>query len=230
MKTQHSFALSIAAHLVVIGAVVAVLSMSTKEVEEEIVLELSMSAPEAKNQPSPIKQQMPSTVMQPTTPTHVTPKASPIVQPMADVIQPSQTLKNEVVAKAQTAPTVQKSEPIADKIQEPIVVPSPPSPPKPSAEEEYLDNHLSAIRDVLIKYRKYPNQALRLKQEGSASISFRLKSNGEVEDITVQSSSGYDILDSDALNLIAKTAHYFPRPPKSIRITVPLRYSLKNAG
>lgn len=229
MKTQHSFALSIAAHLVVIGAVVAVLSMSTREVEEEIVLELSMSALEVKNQPSPTKQ-ISSTVMQPTAPTHVTPKASPIVQPMADVIQPSQTLKNEVVARAQTAPAVQKSEPIADKIQEPIVVPSPPSPPKQSAEEEYLDNHLSAIRDVLIKYRKYPNQALRLKQEGSASISFRLKSNGEVEDITVQSSSGYDILDSDALNLIAKTAHNFPRPPKSIRITVPLRYSLKNAG
>lgn len=229
MKTQHSFALSIAAHLVVIGAVVAVLSMSTKEVEEEIVLELSMSTPEAKNQPSPAKQ-ISSTVMQPMTPTHVTPKTSPIAQPIADVIQPSQTLKNEVVARAQTAPTVQKSEPIAEKIQEPISVPSTPSPPKPSAEEEYLDNHLSAIRDVLVKYRKYPNQAVRLKQEGSASISFRLKSNGEVEDITVQSSSGYDILDSDALNLIAKTAHYFPRPPKSIRITVPLRYSLKNAG
>jgi protein TonB len=229
MKTQHSFALSIAVHLVVIGAVVAVLSMSTKEVEEEIVLELSMSALEVKNQPSPTKQ-ISSTVMQPTAPTHVTPKASPIVQPMADVIQPSQTLKNEVVARAQTAPAVQKSEPITDKIEEPIVVPSPPSPPKQSAEEEYLDNHLSAIRDVLVKYRKYPNQAVRLKQEGSASISFRLKSNGEVEDITVQSSSGYDILDSDALNLIVKTAHYFPRPPKSIRITVPLKYSLKNAG
>jgi len=227
MKTKHSFALSIAAHLVVIGAVVVVLAIPSKEIEEEIVLELSMSAPEEKNQPSPIKQQMPSTVMQPTTPTHVTPKTSPMAQPIADVIQPSQTLKNEVVAMAQTAPTVQKSEPVIEKIQEPLVVPSP---PKPSVEEEYLDNHLSAIRDVLIKYRKYPNQAVRLKQEGIAKISFRLKSNGEVEDIMVQSSSGYDILDSDALSLIEKTAHYFPRPPKSIRITVPLRYSLKNAS
>ena len=79
----------------------------------------------------------------------------------------------------------------------------------------------------MVKYRKYPSQAVRLKQEGAVKVTFRLKQNGDVEDVRIVGSSGYEILDEDALALIQKTAEYFPKPPKSVRITVPLNYALK---
>jgi periplasmic protein TonB len=112
---------------------------------------------------------------------------------------------------------------------EPKITPPAPQPivPQVNAQEQYLDDHLSTIRDILVKYRKYPSQAVRLKQEGSVKVTFRLKHNGEVEDIRVVGSSGYDILDNDALKLIQKSAEYFPKPPQSVRITVPLHYALK---
>ena len=142
----------------------------------------------------------------------------PIVQPLK--AQPQMVVKN--------TPEPQKSESVTINKSEPIAVTTPPA-PKPNIEEEYLDNHLSAIRDLLVKYRKYPSMAVRLRQEGSVRVSFRLKENGSVEDIRIVSPSGFDILDQDAVALIEKTASYFPKPPKPVRITVPLKYSLKTA-
>lgn len=235
MKTNKSFIFSIAVHLVLLGGVMAFFMMPKEEKEEEIVLELALNTPQEK--PSEIKtpskpHEIPHVQQQvPKQPSPTQPSPLPIAA-TAKVIEPiAQPIKTQPQAVVSNTPEPQKSEPNVVKKSEPIAVPTPPSPaPKPSAQEEYLENHLSAIRDLLIKYRKYPTMAVRLKQEGSVRVSFRLKENGSVEDVRIVNSSGFEILDQDAIALIEKTALYFPKPPKPVRITVPLKYSLKTAA
>lgn len=228
MKTSHSFGLSLVLHVVIVGVAVLFFSISPEK-DEEVVLELSLSAPS--EEPQPIaKNQIASSVSASMSTAKSLNTPEPVVkalsEPIKEAIAPESKVQKEPVAASNFAVVQQTTSIAANKVQEPS---APPAPPTVNVEEQYLDNHLSAIRDLLVKYRKYPNQAVRQKQEGDVRVSFRLKMNGEVEDITIISSSGYTILDDDAKALIEKTSLYFPRPPKSIRITVPLRYSLKTA-
>lgn len=215
MKIKSSFALSIIAHLIVIATALFFIALPKPHVDEEIMLDLTMSTQSEK---STVSSESKSVAVKPLTqPVAKSQETIPVVhEELGKTAVASEPSNSVNVAKAETA--------VAQKMPEPVVVPAPT--PK-DAEEEYLDNHLGAIRDLLVKYRKYPTQALRLKQEGIVKVSFRLTSNGEVEEIRVVSGSGYELLDENARELIEKTAHYFPKPPKNIRITVPLNYGIK---
>lgn len=223
MKTKRSFLLSAFLHAGIISGAVALSTLPTEEKEEEIVLELSLA------EPTPSKPQTEVVPIPKTqSPRHEkvqTPSSLPIVEE-AKVIEEIKPQIKEAIAETKPIETPQRIAQIEPKIAPQIPVIQPSSPPV-NVEEQYLDDHLSTIRDILVKYRKYPSQAVRLKQEGSVKVTFRLKQNGEVEDIRVVGSSGYELLDEDALALIQKTADYFPKPPKSVRITVPLNYALK---
>ncbi|PHM17262.1 MAG: hypothetical protein CJD30_07655 [Sulfuricurvum sp. PD_MW2] len=228
MKTSRSFGFSLVLHALIISVAVLFFSI-VPEKDEEVVLELSLSAPSEEPQPMAKNQISPSvtTAMQNVKSLNTPePVVKAVTEPIKEAIVSESKVQKEPVAVTNSAVVQQTASTATNKLPEPS---APPAPPTVNVEEQYLDNHLSAIRDVLVKYRKYPNQAVRQKQEGDVRVSFRLKANGEVEDITIISSSGYTILDDDAKALIEKTSLYFPRPPKSIRITVPLRYSLKTA-
>ena len=220
MKTKRSFFLSLFLHAGIISGAVALSTLPLEEKEEEVVLELSLSEPSPSSEVQPVVKQ---TVSQPqknqpiqnNIPTPVTP------EPIAEVQKSEQIVQKEIMLSPQPV-AVTQNEPKIIQITKPV-----PVTPSVDLEEQYLEDHLSTIRDLLVKYRKYPSQAVRLKQEGSVKVTFRLKQNGEVEDIRIVGSSGYELLDEDALKLIQKTAEYFPKPPKSVRITVPLNYALK---
>lgn len=221
MKTKRYFLLSAILHAGFITGAIAFTTIP-KEKDEEIVLELSLTEP-TPSQPQNVEKQivkpMPKETVQPTS-------QLPIVEQVKIVeeIKP-QPETRELIVESKPIETSQLAQ-MEPKIIPPVSTHQPITPPV-NAEEQYLDDHLSTIRDLLVKYRKYPSQAVRLKQEGAVKVTFRLKHNGEVEDVKVVGSSGYDILDEDALSLIKKTAEYFPKPPKSVRITVPLNYALK---
>lgn len=222
MRTKRSFFLSIFLHAGIITGVVA-LSALSQEKEEEVVLELVLSEPVSSNEEQPVVKQTVSVPqrIQPTQPNIATMVSSdPIVKAQKLEVK----VENEVVLPHQPVAVAQVSQNDPNVVS--ISKPMPPISPV-DVEEQYLDDHLSTIRDILVKYRKYPSQALRLKQEGAVKVTFRLKQNGEVEDVRVVGSSGYEILDDDAMALIQKSAGYFPKPPKAVRITVPLNYALK---
>ncbi|MDP3119799.1 MAG: TonB family protein [Sulfuricurvum sp.] len=229
MNPNKSLTLSVIVHLTMITVAIVIFTLPTHETEEEVVLELTLNTPQevqrSVSKPIPVPTITPQKKQEVSEVKH-----DPFpIQPQAKITEPIiQPTKAEPVVIAQKIPEPQLIQPTQVRKLEPVTPPTPAA-PKPSAEEEYLENHLSAIRDTLIKYRKYPKNAVRLRQEGAVRVSFRLTSSGEVEDITIQSSSGYEILDDDAKVLIEKTAHYFPKPPKTVRITVPLSYSLKMA-
>jgi protein TonB len=93
-------------------------------------------------------------------------------------------------------------------------------------EKEFLNAHLGEIRALLLQNLKYPKMAQKLKMQGDVRIAFSLNSDGSVEDIKIIESSSFEILDDDARGLIEKMAGHFPKPTKSVRISVPLSYVL----
>lgn len=225
MKARHSLALSALFHAAIVTAVLTF--NLPEEKEEEIVLELSLNAPDPTDQtiPQPAPQLTPDTSSralrqpQPQTTQAVLP-----VDPSSPAEVPSTVpLPAEPSRDVAQAPTPAEPDPM---IATGPAVPHPPPPEPLSAEQEYLDRHLASIRDLLLKYRKYPTQAVRMKQEGRVRVSFRLNRSGEVDEITILSSSGHAVLDEATIALIQKTALYFPKPPKPVRITIPLHYQL----
>ena len=222
MKTKRSFLLSIVLHAGIITGAVALSTLPKEEKEEEIVLELALKESSPANQVQPIvKSTLP--IPQKIEPVEAKPIVHRIPEPIVKAQEPEPKVQ-EVVVPSQPVAVAQVAQPEPKII--PVVKLMPVTPPV-NMEEQYLDDHLSTIRELLVKYRKYPSQAVRLKQEGAVKVTFRLKQNGDVEDIRIMGSSGYELLDDDAIALVQKVSEYFPKPPKTVRITVPLNYALK---
>ncbi|MFA6145654.1 MAG: energy transducer TonB [Sulfurimonas sp.] len=94
----------------------------------------------------------------------------------------------------------------------------------PNSGSEFLNAHLGEIRGLLLQNFRYPKEAQKRKMQGKVKVSFLLSSDGSVDNIKVVESSGFEVLDDDAVYLIERTASTFPKPTKSVRITVPLEY------
>ncbi|HEX5711543.1 MAG TPA: energy transducer TonB [Sulfuricurvum sp.] len=170
----------------------------------------------------------PQSVSPPKPPTPIVPKNIPMPPVVRPVIKPSPLVSR---------PTLPM--PAAQAVPQPIYAPTPVEAPKPVAaqpippqlppvnvEKEFLNAHLGEIRALLLQNLKYPKMAQKLRMQGDVRIAFSLNSDGSVENIKVVESSGFEILDEDARELIEKMAGRFPKPSKSVRISVPLSYVL----
>lgn len=175
------------------------------------------------NQPSPHQ----TNVIQ--QPQPVLSKAVPITPPVAHPpLQPTSAAVPTAITPLIPSPkpaTVSQAAPTIETVK-PSSVPAPPPAQPVNIEKEFLNAHLGEIRALLIQNLKYPRNAQRLKMQGEVRISFHLKSDGGVENIEVIQSSGFELLDEDAKALIKNTAPQFPKPTKSIRLSIPLSYLL----
>lgn len=170
-----------------------------------------------------------------TTPSEPLPKtAEPIPVPKPEIPRIITPPKPHVIAQSKpTIPTPQN----IPTVTPPAALPKTPEaaaaaapkapPPPPQAQENYEEENLGRIRAILAERLKYPKNALRLKQQGETSITFTLGTNREVSQITITQSSGFELLDDAARSLIENSANEFPKPSKSVRITVPIAYKLR---
>jgi protein TonB len=90
----------------------------------------------------------------------------------------------------------------------------------------YLKKHFSYIRELIQKSLMYPRIARARGWAGKVTVSFVVFENGKVEDVKVNESSGFAILDKNALDTIKK-ASPFPRPPVRAELIMPIVYRLE---
>jgi len=90
---------------------------------------------------------------------------------------------------------------------------------------EYLLKNFSCIRDMIQKMIAYPALAKRMGWEGKVITSFIVSSRGYARDVRISKSSGYEILDENALKAI-NNASPFPKPPVEAQIIIPILYRL----
>ena len=93
------------------------------------------------------------------------------------------------------------------------------------AAEEYVEANFQYIMEDIQQGIVYPRMARRMGWEGTAVISFVVCETGEVEDIEIVESSGYSLLDENAVKTIKETAP-FPSPPVRAVLVVPVTYRL----
>lgn len=160
--------------------------------------------------------------LQKTTPVIPTPVIQKTFTPLSTP-QTAPTLIPQPMARPNVTPP---ATPLSQPIETPKVTHLPIA-PKVNIEKEFLDAHLGEIRALLIQNLRYPKNAQRLKMQGEVRIAFRLKSDGNVDNVEVIQSSGFEILDEDAKMLIKNTASQFPKPTKNINLSIPLSYLLR---
>lgn len=215
---------SLAMHLILLAVFIFSISHdSTRETRTSLKLQMiSLSSnpalfskptsPQPKTQIKPIPIQKPTPIAPATLPVK---KTTPIL--------PAPPIVTKPTLPAMPVPTMAPIE--TPKVAR-VPVPQPQA-QSVNVEKEFLDAHLGEIRTLLIQNLRYPRNAQRLKMQGEVRVSFRLKSDGSVENIEVIQSSGFELLDEDAKALIKNTAPQFPKPTKSISLSVPLSYLLR---
>ncbi len=96
-----------------------------------------------------------------------------------------------------------------------------------SYQEEYKREHLERIREAVRGFLRYPFIARRMGWEGTVIVCFILYPNGEIKDLKVEKSSGFEILDKYALKAVSKASPSFPRPSEPVTIVLPITYRLE---
>lgn len=229
MRHANSFFISLGVHLSLAALMVGALSAVHKSapvIEEKIALNLLAAEPTTSESPIPVlrpEPAVPPKVLQPT----VKPQTPQIVsQPKQTVTEQIKPLMNP---QMQTAPAASAlavpSAKVPEQPTQPPAAKAAPSTPKP--QEHYEDENLGRIRTILMEKLVYPKNAQRLKQQGEAVVTFTLEPNREVSQITITKSSGFDLLDDAAKTLIETSASEFPKPQKSVRISLPIAYKLR---
>jgi len=90
----------------------------------------------------------------------------------------------------------------------------------------YVQANLKAVQHMISEELVYPMIARRSGWQGRVSVAFLLKQNGSVSDIKVKSSSGYELLDKQAVKAIISAAP-FPSPSIDIDLILPVTFSLR---
>jgi protein TonB len=100
-----------------------------------------------------------------------------------------------------------------------------------SADAGNLDQYRLALIGVARKYKRYPAQAMEKGWTGRVEVRLIIAPNGMIQSALVKSSSGYDILDNQALDMVKKAKPLTPIPPalrgREFTVDVPVIFDLQ---
>jgi protein TonB len=88
----------------------------------------------------------------------------------------------------------------------------------------------SIISKLVREHLEYPYLARRMGWEGEVLLFFRLTPTGEVEELKVLKSSGFEVLDKSAVNAVKRASKHFPRPKQIVLIKLPIQFKLEGGG
>lgn len=167
--------------------------------------------PEIKKEPLPVPDKTPTTI--------------PLSKPQVSV-KPKEEQVTETNPKPEANPTrvITKA---ADTPQETKTV----NAPSPERVTEATNDYSSLLAAAIAKYKQYPKIAQMRGWQGLIIIELQLNPQGAVIYSQIKKSSGYDVLDQEALEMI-KRASPFPQPPEVLRsknftVLVPISFKLE---
>jgi len=129
---------------------------------------------------------------------------------------------------------------VAPKAEEPppkyVAPPPPPEPPKPVGPtpqdiEAARNGYGSLLAREFAKHKQYPRIAQVRSWQGTTRVQLELDASGNIISISVSESSGHEILDQQALEMVKKVSP-LPLPPdvlrnKPLTIFVPIPFRLE---
>lgn len=99
------------------------------------------------------------------------------------------------------------------------------SDPAAAASEEYRRANFEVIRDSILGNLRYPVLARRKGWSGQVEIAFMITPDGNVSELRINASSGFPVLDDQALTAIRRSAP-FPPPRMAALMVMPVTFQL----
>ena len=93
-------------------------------------------------------------------------------------------------------------------------------------QKKYLSEYFAYILKIIQDHIVYPKKARREGLTGKALVSFVILENGQVANIKLLRSTGYEILDLNLIETIKGVAP-FPKPPIKAVLQMQLTYHLE---
>ena len=89
----------------------------------------------------------------------------------------------------------------------------------------------SAMMEFLMMNMKYPQTAVKAKQQGRAIVGFVVRKDGTVSDVHITKSAGYAVLDEEAIRVVKAMPAWKPGKqkgePVNVKYSVPITFKLK---
>lgn len=151
--------------------------------------------------------------------------------PPAQPTEPALPLPAPEATMGPPPPTVEPSSESLDRLSRLMPVPAPEAmsgqAPPQRADYGWL---ASVLHERIQALRRYPAEARRQHWEGRVVVRAVVQEDGEVVDVQVVQSSGYSVLDEDALNVLRRVSplrltQSLGRP--RVAIHLPIRYQLQ---
>lgn len=88
-----------------------------------------------------------------------------------------------------------------------------------------------AMMEFLMMNMKYPASAAKAKQQGRAVVGFVVRKDGTVSDVYIVKSTGYDVLDNEAMRVVKSMPAWEPGKqkgkPVDVKYFVPITFRQK---
>ena len=171
----------------------------------------------------------PRPVLTTPTPAPTAPRvAAPVITPPAP-----QTPIPEAAPKPPSTPQPATTAPRAAEAQSPAAQNNPPARSgADSADTGTLDQYRMALIVAARRYKRYPSQAMEKGWQGKVEVRLLIGVNGMILTAAVKTSSGFQLLDDTALDMIRKGKTLAPIPPglrgKEFVVDVPVIFDLQS--
>jgi protein TonB len=197
------------------------------KIEEKKIVQQKETLPPPQPAPKP-QPEKPEPIVKPEleTPKQETQKP----QEKQNTQQPTQQNPSQTQSTQQTQPTVaqtQKTEPTPIDLSKG----RPDQFKQPEKKEEDIDGYLKELIRYLNQQARerdlYPPIAKRLKIEGQVIIRVTINEDGTIDEnsIKIVESSGYNVLDKGAIEILKKLQPY-KKPPKRITVEIPIVFQI----
>lgn len=102
----------------------------------------------------------------------------------------------------------------------------------PVAESMWLEGYGRTLSTLISRYQRYPHVALLRGWQGTTQLQLVLSGSGKMLNAAVLRSSGFEVLDNQALEMVQRAAP-FPQPPEALRgrnvtVMVPIVFKLND--
>jgi TonB family protein len=159
----------------------------------------------------------------------IAPAPPPAAAPTPEVASPTPAMTAETSAgdgpEVAAAPTPAIAAPAAG----PARPAGPPAAEKSAGTRFDMGAYLAALQARVGRHKRYPEMALRMGLEGTTEVAVALNPDGTLAcSPTIAASSGHELLDSEALRIVASAAPYPPLTGHDgrVNVRVPVRFHL----